>query len=126
MPTNLNLSVQFGDVIRMSDQLEFFSEVVKHMTKLSGTKKTASLLCKSIFLISAGSNDMFEYSASPRPGNDHAFLSGLVDTYKQTITVREARYALRLCSSDPLPRSRERGTWARSSLRTGNVPVQLV
>ena len=70
----------------MSRQLEYFSGVVEHLTKLSGRKKTASLLCKSIFLISAGSNDMFEYSASP--GDDLEFLGGLVDTYKSYITVR--------------------------------------
>ncbi|KAG2652935.1 GDSL esterase/lipase At4g16230-like [Panicum virgatum] len=74
----------FGEVIPMSRQLEYFSGVVEHMTKLSGRKKTASLLCKSIFLISAGSNDMFEYSASP--GDDLEFLGGLVDAYKSYIT----------------------------------------
>ncbi|CAN6280442.1 unnamed protein product [Urochloa humidicola] len=75
----------FGEVIPMSQQLEYFSGVVKYMTKLSGAKKTARLLCKSIFLISVGSNDMFEYSASPG-GDDDAFLSGLVTTYKRYIT----------------------------------------
>ncbi|XP_072147241.1 GDSL esterase/lipase At2g04570-like [Setaria viridis] len=97
--TNVNLFVQFGEVIPMSKQLEYFSGVVKHMTKLSGAKKTSSFLCRSIFLISAGSNDMFEYSASPGPSDDYKFLSGLVAAYKQSITVRAARHALRLCSS---------------------------
>ena len=70
----------------MSRQLDYFSGVVEHLTKLSGRKKTASLLSRSIFLISAGSNDMFEYSASP--GDDYEFLVGLVDAYKSYITVR--------------------------------------
>ncbi|CAN6253845.1 unnamed protein product [Urochloa humidicola] len=74
----------YGEVIPMSQQLEHFSAIVKHMTNLSGAKKTASLLRKSIFIISVGSNDMFEYSASR--GDDYAFLSGLVVTYKRYIT----------------------------------------
>ncbi|KAF8765420.1 hypothetical protein HU200_008565 [Digitaria exilis] len=82
--TNLSLYMQFGEVIPMSRQLEYFSGVVKFMTKQSGETKTASLLCKSIFIISAGSNDMFEYSAFP--GDDYEFLSSLVAAYKHSIT----------------------------------------
>ncbi|CAL5018811.1 unnamed protein product [Urochloa decumbens] len=74
----------FGEVIPMSQQLRYFSGVVKHMTQLSGANKTASLLRKSIFVVSVGSNDMFEYSASR--GDDYAFLTGLVTTYKRYIT----------------------------------------
>ncbi|CAL4884604.1 unnamed protein product [Urochloa decumbens] len=74
----------FGEVIPMSQQLEYLSGVVKYMTKLSGAKKTRSLLSKSIFVISVGSNDMFEYSAAR--GDDYAFLTGLVTTYKRYIT----------------------------------------
>ncbi|CAL5055141.1 unnamed protein product [Urochloa decumbens] len=40
-----------------------------------GANKTASLLRNSIFVVSVGSNDMFEYSASR--GDDYAFLTGL-------------------------------------------------
>jgi len=75
--------VQFGDVIPMSMQLEHFSEVVERMAQLSGQKKTESLLRRSIFFISTGSNDMFEYSASP--GDDIEFLGALVAAYKQYI-----------------------------------------
>ncbi|XP_066328206.1 GDSL esterase/lipase At1g29660-like [Miscanthus floridulus] len=73
----------FGDVIPMSMQLEHFSEVVERMAQLSGQKKTESLLRRSIFFISTGSNDMFEYSASP--GDDIEFLGALVAAYKQYI-----------------------------------------
>ncbi|WVZ74264.1 hypothetical protein U9M48_022472 [Paspalum notatum var. saurae] len=74
----------FGEVIPMSQQLEYFSELVDRMAKLSGPSKTARLLSRSIFFISAGSNDMFEYSAAP--SNDAVFLRVLVATYKHHIT----------------------------------------
>lgn len=82
--------VQFGEVIPMSVQLEHFSGVVDRMVKLSGQRKTAALLRKSIFFISTGSNDMFEYSASSRADDDddEAFLGALVDAYKHYIMVR--------------------------------------
>jgi hypothetical protein len=81
--------VQFGEVIPMSVQLEHFSGVVDRMVKLSGQRKTAALLRKSIFFISTGSNDMFEYSASFRADDDdEAFLGALVDAYKHYIMVR--------------------------------------
>jgi len=78
--------VLFGEVIPMSVQLEHFSGVVDRMVKLSGQRKTAALLRKSIFFISTGSNDMFEYSASFRADDDdEAFLGALVDAYKHYI-----------------------------------------
>lgn len=72
----------------MSLQLDYFASVVEHMTRQLGSRRTASLLCKSVFLISTGSNDMFQYSLSSRGGDDYEFLSGLVATYKRHITVR--------------------------------------
>ncbi|KAI4981048.1 GDSL esterase/lipase At2g04570-like [Hordeum vulgare subsp. vulgare] len=69
-----------GEVIPMTQQVESFATVVKHMHQISGSKRTASLLSKSIFFISTGSNDMFEYSFSR--SNDRKFLLGLVAAYK--------------------------------------------
>jgi len=69
-----------GEVIPMSLQLEYFATVVEHMYKSSGSRRTANFLSKSIFFISTGSNDMFEYSSSR--GNDTEFLLGLVASYK--------------------------------------------
>lgn len=67
----------------MSQQLENFAGVVDRMTQLSGPRKTASLLRRSIFFISTGSNDMFEYSASP--GDDTEFVGALIAAYKRYI-----------------------------------------
>lgn len=76
----LYIYVQVGEVIPMSLQLEYFATVVEHMCETAGSKKTASLLSRSIFFISVGSNDMFEYSFSR--SNDIKFLLGLVASYK--------------------------------------------
>uniref|UniRef100_A0A453P8X9 GDSL esterase/lipase n=1 Tax=Aegilops tauschii subsp. strangulata TaxID=200361 RepID=A0A453P8X9_AEGTS len=69
-----------GEVIPMTQQVESFATVVKHMYQSSGSRRTASLLSKSIFFISTGSNDMFEYSFSR--SNDRKFLASLVAAYK--------------------------------------------
>uniref|UniRef100_A0A0D9VJA1 GDSL esterase/lipase n=1 Tax=Leersia perrieri TaxID=77586 RepID=A0A0D9VJA1_9ORYZ len=74
-----------GDVIPMSLQVEYFSKVVKLMQNLSGSRRTASLLSKSIFIISTGSNDMFEYSLSGGNGDDGEFLLGFVALYKSYV-----------------------------------------
>ncbi|XP_047078652.1 GDSL esterase/lipase At5g55050-like [Lolium rigidum] len=69
-----------GEVIPMSLQLEYFATVVEHISKSAGSRRTASFLSKSIFFISTGSNDMFEYSFSR--SDDSMFLLGLVASYK--------------------------------------------
>ncbi|KAF0934353.1 hypothetical protein E2562_024839 [Oryza meyeriana var. granulata] len=76
-----------GEVIPMSLQVQYFSKVVEFMQRLSGSKRTASLLSKSIFLISTGSNDMFEYSLSSGDGDDSKFLLGFVAAYKSYVRV---------------------------------------
>jgi hypothetical protein len=64
-PEYVSGAVQYGQVIPMSLQLDYFASVVEHMAKLSGSKRAASLLCKSVFFISTGSNDMFEILRVP-------------------------------------------------------------
>ena len=69
----------------MSLQLQYFARVVEHMYQSAGSRRTANFLSKSIFFISTGSNDMFEYSLSP--SNDRQFLLGLVASYKHHLKV---------------------------------------
>lgn len=69
----------------MTLQVESFARVVEHMYQSSGSRRTASLLSKSIFFISTGSNDMFEYSFNRT--NDRKFLLGLVAAYKYYLKV---------------------------------------
>jgi len=72
-----------GEVIPMSLQLKYFATVVEHIYQSAGSRRTANFLAKSIFFISTGSNDMFEYSFSP--SNDKQFLLGLVASYKHSL-----------------------------------------
>ncbi|KAM0865658.1 hypothetical protein ACQ4PT_043127 [Festuca glaucescens] len=82
---NFIMCKQAGEVIPMSLQLEYFATVVEHMYKSAGSRRTASFLSKSIFFISTGSNDIFEYSFSR--SNDRQFLLGLVASYKYYLKV---------------------------------------
>ncbi|EAZ24130.1 GDSL esterase/lipase At5g55050 [Oryza sativa Japonica Group] len=74
-----------GDVIPMFQQVQYFSKVVAMMQKLSGSRTTNTLLSKSIFLISTGSNDMFEYSLSGGNGDDREFLLGFAAAYRSYV-----------------------------------------
>uniref|UniRef100_A0A0E0K3D9 GDSL esterase/lipase n=1 Tax=Oryza punctata TaxID=4537 RepID=A0A0E0K3D9_ORYPU len=74
-----------GEVIPMSLQVQYFSKVVAMMQKLSGSKRTKTLLSKSVFLISTGSNDLFEYSLSGGDGDDGEFLLGFVAAYRSYV-----------------------------------------
>jgi hypothetical protein len=78
--------VQAGEVIPMGQQLEYMATVVEHMYHSVGSGVTARFLSRSIFFISTGSNDLFEYSLSSR-GNDWQFLQSLVASYKQYLKV---------------------------------------
>ncbi|XP_037482337.1 GDSL esterase/lipase At5g55050-like [Triticum dicoccoides] len=69
-----------GGVYSMADQLEEFTLVVKMMGNSS-----YDLISRSLFFISVGSNDLFEYAHAKNPPpnrNDTAFLKCLVDSYK--------------------------------------------
>jgi hypothetical protein len=69
----------------MFQQVQYFSKVVAMMQKLSGSRTTNTLLSKSIFLISTGSNDMFEYSLSGGNGDDREFLLGFAAAYRSYV-----------------------------------------
>ncbi|XP_044970448.1 GDSL esterase/lipase At1g71691-like [Hordeum vulgare subsp. vulgare] len=67
-------------VYSMADQLEEFTSAVDMMGEDSG-----DLISTSLFFISVGSNDLFEYAypwPTPSDRNDTAFLGCLVDHYK--------------------------------------------
>ncbi|KAE8794376.1 GDSL esterase/lipase [Hordeum vulgare] len=69
-----------GGVYSMADQLEEFTSVVKMMGGSS-----YDLISRSLFFLSVGSNDLFEYADDKNPPphrDDTAFLKCLVDSYK--------------------------------------------
>ncbi|XP_020172777.1 GDSL esterase/lipase At1g33811-like [Aegilops tauschii subsp. strangulata] len=78
-----------GGVYSMADQLEEFKLVVMMMGNGS-----YDLISRSLFFISVGSNDLFEYADAKNPPpnrNDTAFLKCLVDSYR---TYLQELYAL--------------------------------
>ncbi|XP_006648921.1 GDSL esterase/lipase At1g29660-like [Oryza brachyantha] len=74
-----------GEVIPMSLQVQYFSQVVELMQTLSGSRRTASLLSESIFFISTGSNDIFEYFLSGGNGDDGEFLLGFTAAFRSYV-----------------------------------------
>ncbi|KAF7010431.1 hypothetical protein CFC21_024846 [Triticum aestivum] len=69
-----------GQLLCMADQVEKFTSAVEKMGKGSG-----DLLSRSLFFISVGSNDLFEYTdpdSPPSNRNDTAFLESLVAYYR--------------------------------------------
>lgn len=52
-----------------------------------GAPETEAMFNKSLFFISIGSNDIFNYSPS-EDGTANAFVSLLISTYSKHITVR--------------------------------------
>ncbi|XP_008813060.1 GDSL esterase/lipase At5g55050-like [Phoenix dactylifera] len=71
-------------VISMAVQIQYFAMVSGIITKLMGPVGASDFLSRCLFLISTGSNDMFEYSFAKRSSRDDAmFLAGLTSTYKE-------------------------------------------
>ncbi|KAI5011630.1 hypothetical protein ZWY2020_013767 [Hordeum vulgare] len=69
-----------GQLFSMADQVEKFTSAVKTMGQDSG-----DLISRSLFFISVGSNDLFEYAdpdSPPADRNDTAFLESLVAYYR--------------------------------------------
>lgn len=51
----------FTKVVPMREQIQQFSTVCGNLTEILGTEAAADMLSKSLFLISVGGNDLFEY-----------------------------------------------------------------
>ncbi|KAH8508136.1 hypothetical protein H0E87_010318 [Populus deltoides] len=51
----------FTKVVPMREQIQQFSTVCGNLTEMLGTEAAADMLSKSLFLISVGGNDLFEY-----------------------------------------------------------------
>ncbi|KAJ8764328.1 hypothetical protein K2173_006068 [Erythroxylum novogranatense] len=53
-----------GSVVSLAEQIQQFSTVHGYISEMLGPNATARMLSQSLFLISTGSNDMFEFSAA--------------------------------------------------------------
>ncbi|XP_073146904.1 GDSL esterase/lipase At5g55050-like [Henckelia pumila] len=73
-------------VVPLSDQISQFSTVRDNLTALIGSDATDTLLSKSLFFISIGSNDVFGYFKTNSTMPPDQFISILVSSYSDHIT----------------------------------------
>lgn len=77
-------------VISMGDQIQQFSTVRSNITKMTGSDAaTDAIISKAFFLISVGSNDIFEYmyNITRPPMTAPEFNATLVSTYEYHLKV---------------------------------------
>ncbi|KAG8364441.1 hypothetical protein BUALT_Bualt19G0129200 [Buddleja alternifolia] len=79
--TNKNLTV-----VPLSEQINQFTSVHDNFTAIIGPGKTKEILCKSLFFISIGSNDIFDYFQSKTEIPIDKFITILMSTYSKHIT----------------------------------------
>ncbi|KAG8368034.1 hypothetical protein BUALT_Bualt15G0003200 [Buddleja alternifolia] len=73
-------------VVPLSQQINQFSTVKDNITALIGSEATETMLSKSLFFISIGSNDIFGYFATNTTIPKDQFISNLISTYSNHIT----------------------------------------
>ncbi|KAK1432597.1 hypothetical protein QVD17_09494 [Tagetes erecta] len=81
--------IYYHKVICMEEQIQQFATVRENITELLGSSKAADdLLQSSIYLISIGSNDLFEYAAAQifATANPKPFVSNLTQAYAARLT----------------------------------------
>ncbi|KAG2655550.1 GDSL esterase/lipase At5g55050-like [Panicum virgatum] len=73
-----------GSTISMTQQIEYFSDLKDEMSTRLGAARVSDLLSKSIFLISAGANDAFDFfsqNKSPDSTTIQQFYEAMISTY---------------------------------------------
>lgn len=72
----------------MTEQVESFLSLAQLLWASENRTVAADVISKSLFFISAGSNDLFEYAYSQQPNrNDTEFLQLLVVSYSKHLKV---------------------------------------
>ncbi|KAL5752384.1 hypothetical protein ACOSP7_022572 [Xanthoceras sorbifolium] len=56
-----NTGSEFNNTMSLGNQIKLFETVHSNIAELRGPEETATMLSKSLFLISVGSNDIFDY-----------------------------------------------------------------
>jgi len=81
----------------MTQQIGYFSDLKDQMSNRLSAGKVADSLSKSIFLISAGSNDAFDFFSQNRSPDSTAiqqFSEAMISTYDSHVKVRTLAYTL--------------------------------
>ncbi|KAL8027902.1 hypothetical protein ABFS82_14G123800 [Erythranthe guttata] len=73
-------------VVPLSEQIAQFRSVRNNFTAMIGPSATRKLLCKSLFFISIGSNDILEYFSTKNRMPQDEYISILISTYSKHIT----------------------------------------
>ncbi|KAK8607416.1 hypothetical protein V6N13_053153 [Hibiscus sabdariffa] len=83
----LNYTGQVKGAISLEDQIKQFSTVRSNITNMTGSEEASdTILSKAFFLISIGSNDIFEYLLNPTgPMSVPEFNATLISTYEYHI-----------------------------------------
>ncbi|XP_058077022.1 GDSL esterase/lipase At5g55050-like [Magnolia sinica] len=79
-----------GEVISMKEQVENFAMVCSNLTAHRGSEATEMLLSKSLFLISIGSNDIFQdffFYGPTNSAHKDRFIARLASEYKDHLKV---------------------------------------
>jgi len=95
----------------MTQQIEYFSDLKDEMSTRLGAARVSDLLSKSIFLISAGANDAFDFfsqNKSPDSTTIQQFYEAMISTYDSHVKVRalnflqcrQIRMQIRICNSE--------------------------
>jgi hypothetical protein len=75
----------------MTQQIEYFSGLKDQMSTRLSAGKVSALLSKSIFLISTGANDAFDFFSQNRSPDSTAiqqFSEAMISTYDSHVKVR--------------------------------------
>ena len=75
------------NVVTLKEQIRQFAEVRRALISIKGLSVTKKYLSKSLFFISVGSNDIFGYFQSTSSIPKDEFLSTLLLTYENHLTV---------------------------------------
>jgi len=78
-------STNAGENIPLSKQVHYFASTKTEMESAWGTRKVSALLANSFFLLSIGSNDLFQ-SKPKTPADVVALYTNLVSNYSAAIT----------------------------------------
>lgn len=70
----------------LGEQINLFATVLSNITELCGPAAAATLLSKSLFIVSSGSNDILEQQRSRAPLSPD-FLDNLQSTYADHLRV---------------------------------------
>lgn len=76
----------------MTKQIEYFSELKDQMSTRLSSDRASAMLSKSIFLISAGANDAFDFFSQNRSPDSTAlqqFCEAVISTYDSHVKVRD-------------------------------------